>query len=272
MAALAPFRFLGISLALFCAFSPLALASQPPQACNNSPELCDRHYNNVTHLGCHDSTFVRNDANHYSIAGTQFYDSIDQLDGGVRLLSTQIHKATNKNNNQAEWRLCHGSCDFYDAGLLSDWLASLNSWLDRNPNDVITILLVNSDNADAPTLAPIFENSKLDKRAYHLATTDKATNTWPTLGTMIQQDKRIVIFIASLDPSSNHVAPYLLDEFTFIFENPYENLKPSDFTCTPDRPGDVKGNIDRALSTQRLPLMNHCKYLALPNKSSRLWK
>jgi hypothetical protein len=48
-----------------------------------------------------------------------------------------------------------------------------------------------------------------------------------------------------------------MDEFTFIFENPFTNTSPSNFTCLPDRPSGVRGNIQAALGANMMPLMNH---------------
>lgn len=40
-------------------------------ACNNSPDLCSKTYDSITHLGAHDSAFVRDASTDYSTAGDQ---------------------------------------------------------------------------------------------------------------------------------------------------------------------------------------------------------
>lgn len=97
-------------------------------ACNNSPDLCDKSYGEITHLGAHDSPFYALDSSANS-AATQHYNSTDQLSAGVRLLSGQVH------DSDGEWHLCHTSCDLYDAGTLTDWLSGIKGWMDDNPND-----------------------------------------------------------------------------------------------------------------------------------------
>lgn len=67
-----------------------------------------------------------------------------------------------------------------------------------------------------------------------------------------------MVFVASLD--SNTDAPYLMDEFSFLFENPYDVTSPSNFSCNPDRPASVKNDLSAAISSNRLPLMNHFLY------------
>lgn len=53
-----------------------ALSSQSSSlVCNNSPDLCSRSYGSITHLGAHDSPFVRNAANGNTISGNQYVAS-----------------------------------------------------------------------------------------------------------------------------------------------------------------------------------------------------
>lgn len=75
---------------------------------------------------------------------------------------------------------------------------------------------------------------------------------------MIDDGKRLVVFVASLVSSTSY--PYLMDEFTFVWENPYDVTSPSNFSCEPDRPPSLSGQLSTALSSSRLPLMNHFLY------------
>ena len=129
--------------------------------------------------------------------------------------------------------------------------------MDQNPNDVVTILLVNSDDASAQQLSSEFSSSGIEKYAYTPVSTTSAPSEWPTLQSMISQNQRLVTFVASLSSASNTVAPYLLDEFVFLFENPFEVTSLSNFTCTPSRPAAVSGDPKAAINSGRLPLMNH---------------
>lgn len=232
--------------------------------CNNSPQLCGRAYNNVTVLGAHDSPFVRNATNGYSVAGDQFYSPVTQLDAGVRLLTAQVHQVTDA-SGAIQYRLCHTLCQLYDAGLLVDFLSSLKAWLDAHPNDVVTLLLVNSDNVAASNLDTQFTNANIKSYGYVPSETTQPMSTWPTLSQMIASDKRLVTFVASLDPTTNTVAPYLLDEFTFVFENNYDNDSPTSFSCDANRPASLNGMTAAALSSGRLPLMNHFLYDVVGN-------
>ncbi len=97
-------------------------------ACNNSPSLCSRAYNNITQLGAHDSPFLRNKDTSFSTSGNHYYDTTTQLDAGVRLLSAQVHKNDNGTGADA-WHLCHSSCDLLDAGTLETFLCLLGATL-----------------------------------------------------------------------------------------------------------------------------------------------
>ncbi|KAL2001930.1 hypothetical protein VTN02DRAFT_988 [Thermoascus thermophilus] len=233
-----------------------AAAAVTPRAtaCNNSPDLCSRSYGEITHLGAHDSAFVRDASTGYSTSGDQFYNTTVQLDAGVRLVTAQVHKQNNA------WHLCHTSCELLDAGTLRGWLAEIKTWLDRNPNDVVTVLLVNSDNASAQDLDAEFQAADIVKYAYRPTSPTTAPETWPTLQDLIAKGTRMMAFVASLSPSSNTVAPYLMDEFTFIWETPYDVTAAANFSCLPDRPAAVQGNVQAALASRRLPFLNHFLY------------
>ncbi|KAK3340904.1 PLC-like phosphodiesterase [Neurospora tetraspora] len=223
-------------------------AASDISACNNSPLLCDRAYNNVTYMGAHDSSFLRDASTGNSLAGNQYFNATVALDAGIRLLQGQVHDAN------GTLHLCHTSCTLLDAGPLEDWLAKVKFWMDNNPNEVVTILLVNSDNKLVSDYAAVFEGSGISIYGYQPSDGSTASTTWPTLGNMITSNKRLVTFIASIDYSPTY--PYLLNEFDHVFETPYNVLSLSGFNCTLDRPSG-QGSAGNAISAGMMPLMNH---------------
>ncbi|KAI8625258.1 PLC-like phosphodiesterase [Xylariaceae sp. FL1651] len=226
-----------------------ASASAPTTACNNSPNLCTRSYSNITHMGAHDSAFLRDASTQNSVAGNQYYNATIALDAGLRLLQAQVHDL----NGAIE--LCHTSCDLLDAGSLQDWLSDIKFWMDNNPNDVVTLLLVNSDNQDVAEFGTVFEASGIAEYGY-----TPSGNGWPTLQSMITAKTRLVTFIASVTASSAY--PYLLSEFDYVFETAYEVTSLSGFNCTLDRPSS-QASAASALSAGLLPLANHFAYNVL---------
>ncbi|KAI4953180.1 hypothetical protein J4E86_006721 [Alternaria arbusti] len=226
-------------------------------ACNNSPDLCTRPYNNITYLGAHNSPFLRNKETSFSTSGNHYYNTTIQLDAGVRLLTGQVHKSNDSGN--AAWHLCHSSCDLLDAGTLESWLGEIKTWMDANTNDVVTLILVNSDNASPADLGGVFSSSGLDKLAYSPPDQSTVPQTWPTLDTLIGNNTRLMSFVASLDEPSAEF-PYLMDQFTYVFENDFENVSPSNYSCNPSRPSAVAGNPSTALESGRMFLQNHFLY------------
>lgn len=235
------------------------LAQPAARACNNSPDLCSQSYGNITQLGAHDSPFLRDASTSFSTSGNQYFDSTVQLDAGARLLSTQVH-VTDGASGPGSLHLCHSSCDLLDAGSLGDWLSTIKTWLDSNPNEVVTILLVNSDNVSADELHAEYLAANIVSYGYVPTTPSAPPQFWPTLDELISANTRLLTFVASLPASSNTVAPYLMDQFTYIFETPFENFEASDFSCVVDRPSGFAGDASMALAAGLLPLKNHFLY------------
>ncbi|KAI9681909.1 MAG: hypothetical protein M1822_006986 [Bathelium mastoideum] len=236
-------------------FTSAAAIANQTKACNNSPSLCSRSYNNITHLGAHDSPFVRDQTTGFSTSGNQYYNSTVQLSAGVRLLTAQIHPFT-ASGGQTEWHLCHTSCDLLDVGKLSDWLSEIKTWMDQNPNEVVTVLIVN-DGASNSDLDAQFQTANIVSYAYAPATSATVPAQWPTLDSFISSGKRLLTFIAYQEPSNSTSTPYLMNEFTYIFENPFDVTQANNFSCTANRPSAVNGATDKALSGFMMPLMNH---------------
>lgn len=251
---------IGISILRAAALLPVfysTASAQSTPACNNSPQLCTRAYNNITHLGAHDSPFLRNEETSFSTSGNHYYNTTVQLDAGVRLLSAQVHK-TNETGADA-WHLCHTSCDLLDAGSLQDWLKEIMTWMESNTNDVVTVLIVNSDDAPASTIGSEFTSSGITKFAYTPPSPDTIPQTWPTLDTLIGNNTRLMTFVASLAETSTEY-PFLMDQFNFMFENDFENINPSNYSCVPSRPSAVAGSATTALDSGRMFMMNHFLY------------
>lgn len=232
-------------------------SSNSSVACNNSADLCSRQYNNVTHMGAHDSAFLRDASTDNSVAGNQYYNATVALSSGIRLLSAQVH------NQNGTLRLCHTTCALLDAGTLESWLAKIKYWMDNNPNEVVTLILVNSDDQEASAFGEVFTSSNISTYGYTPATTS-ATSDWPTLQTMIDDGERLVTFIAALNTSTTY--PYLLNEWDYVFETAYEITTITDFNSSLDRPTSLS-SAATAISSGYLPLMNHFLYKSITSSA-----
>jgi hypothetical protein len=225
-----------------------AAAATSTTACNNSPDLCNRNYNNITHLGAHDAAFLRDSSTSFSTSGNQYYNATIALSAGVRLLQAQVH------NQNGTLQLCHTSCSLLNAGTLTAWLADIKTWMDSNTNDVVTILLVNSDDKSAATFGADFVSSGISDYGYTPTSTTGPISTWPTLQTLINANTRLVAFVASITYDSSY--PYLMNEFDYMFETAYDVESLSGFNCTLNRPTTLS-SAATAVSSGYMPFMNH---------------
>lgn len=167
----------------------LAAPTERQQECNGYAELCNRQYSNISFVGTHDSAFV----------GVLPVDNQDisvsaQLSAGIRFLQAQTHVL----NGNLE--LCHTSCIEEDAGSLQSYLGTVKSFLDANPNEVVTLLLVNGDFQSPTLFDTTFQAAGLNTYAFIPSTSpnDLTIDQWPTLGQMIGAGQRLVVFLGML--------------------------------------------------------------------------
>ena len=110
-------------------------------------------------------------------------------------------------------------------------------WLQQNPFDVISILIVNGDSVDVENFVAPLQNSGIADLAFIPPTTNTSLmyNQWPTLGDLIENGKRVVLYMDSKADQSR--VPYILDEFTYMWETKFSPTDPN-FPCTVDRPSN----------------------------------
>jgi len=204
--------------------------------CNGHSELCDRSYGNVTFVGAHDSYAVGTN----NLAANQDYNITQQLTDGIRMLQMQAHNLT------GAIQLCHTSCSLFNGGTLADYLSTVKTWMDANPNDVVTLLIVNSDDLPPSNFATVFQGAGLDTLSYSPTASAVPASQWPTLGSMIDAGTRLVTFMdAEADFTS---VPYIIDEFTNVWETAFD-VTDTTFNCNVNR---SKGD-----SSTEMYLTNH---------------
>jgi len=198
-----------------------AAATRRATVCNGHAELCSRSYGNVTYVGAHDSYAVGSD-----LGSNQDQNVTTQLNNGIRLLQVQAHQAT------SGVRLCHTNCIIHDGGLAVDYLKEVKAWLDQNLNEVVTILIVNSDNLPPTQWKSIYQSANMETISFAPASSPLTFEAWPTLGDMIDSGKRVVTFLDNQADFSQ--VPYIIDEFTNVWESPFDVTENS-FPCTVNR-------------------------------------
>ena len=199
-------------------------------------------------MGAHDSAFLRDSSTSFSISGNQFYNATIALSAGIRLLQAQVH------NQNGTLKLCHTTCELLDAGTLESFLSEIKTWMDANTNEVVTLLLVNSDDESAATFGSVFSSSGISTYGYTPTSTSGPISTWPTLQTLITANTRLVTFIASITYDSTY--PYLLTEFDYVFETAFGVSSLSGFNSTLNRPTSLS-SASSAISSGYMGLINH---------------
>jgi hypothetical protein len=121
---------------------------------------------------------------------------------------------------------------------------------------VVTFLLVNSDNVAATKLDPLFQEAGIKDLAY--TPTSNNIFEFPTLQELVNNKTTAVTFLST---SATTSVPYLIDEFSYVFETAFEVTDPSNFSCIAERPTAVAGAGNLKNATQsRMGLMNHFLY------------
>lgn len=194
--------------------------------CNGWPEFCTRKYSNITFITAHNAAFaVENNA-----ASNQELSIRDQLNDGIRMLQGQVHY-----ENDTLWN-CHTSCQILNAGTWQSELEVVREWLAANPYEVLTMLIGNSDFVSVEDFVAPITNAGLLPYVYQPAYIPQYRDQWPTLGEMILRNERLVLF---MDYDANQTAvPYILDEFTHMWETPFSPTNQS-FPCTQQRPPNL---------------------------------
>jgi len=204
------------------------LAKRQATVCNGQASFCNRSYSNITYMGAHDSFASSTDP--LALAADQHVDITAQLNLGVRLLQAQAHI------NNGVIHFCHTSCLLFDGGPVEQYLATVKSFLDVNPNEVLTLLFTNPEGLSIQNVwEPAFNASGISDLAYVPPQLPMNISSWPTLGEMIGAGKRVVVFLdAGADGADGPPVPFILPEFQMIWETPFSVTNAS-FPCSVDR-------------------------------------
>lgn len=181
-------------------------------------------------MGTHDS---------YAI-GEGIFDNQDQnvttqLDNGVRMLQSQAH------NQNGTLELCHTDCSLQDGGSLQNYLQTVKSWMDANPNEVVTLLIVNIDDQAPSVFDTVFKAAGADSISFVPSSPSMPAANWPTLGSMIDSGKRLVTFLDTQANNSN--IPYILDEFSNIWETAFDVTGAFDCAVNRSDGGDTSSQM-----------------------------
>ncbi|KAF1834345.1 PLC-like phosphodiesterase [Decorospora gaudefroyi] len=214
--------------------------------CNGYVEFCQRKISNISMVVAHNSPFVRL----HNAASNQAYPVLNQLNDGIRGLQFE----TQKPNASSSIRLCHTSCDLLDMGTLESYLATVKTWLDKNPYEVIAIMMGNNNGLSTRIpatdyIAP-FHASGIQNYLWTPPSPTLNLPDWPTLSHLILTNKRV---ITMLDYGAHPpTVPWLLPEFNYQWQTPFSPTDPA-FPCTQHRPPNQPDPVSR----NRMYMLNH---------------
>jgi hypothetical protein len=237
-----------------------------PETCNGATALCDRTYDRVTVPMTHNAM---SNADEKFVAPNQNHGLARQLQDGVRGMMLDVHyydDVTGRTDERQEGVaavdqafLCHGVCSLGKRPLL-EGLCDLTTFLDTHRGEVLSIIfesyLTSADLADVVTKSGLTDYVYVHPKG----------KPWPSLRTMIAEDKRLVVFTEDGDgvPEWNHSA------WKEIWDTPYTFRDASEFTCEKNR-GDTSNALflinhwfGRPLSEERWAREANPKEVLLP--------
>ena len=198
----------------------LCLPARAIARCNGSRLLCDRAYDAVSYPTTHNAM---SNAEEGWIGPNQDYSITHQLEDGVRALMLDTWYF------DGQVVLCHGGdvfpCDLTGMKPLVDGLAEIKTFLDRHPNEVVSIIF-ESYVSEADVLSAFMASGLLS--SVHV---QSAADPWPSLRDLILADTRLVVFT---DDSAASL-PWHLYVWDFAWETHFSFATPQDFTCTRNR-------------------------------------
>ncbi|MFI6986466.1 hypothetical protein ACIBSV_49060 [Embleya sp. NPDC050154] len=232
---------------------PTSGSGADAKRCNGMTELCNRRYDQVAYLATHNS--MSSTAARF-LSPLQDADIVTQLDAGVRgllvdsytweapeevagrLAESDLDPESRKIvagvvNDVAPARpglwLCHSVCR---GGALPmvETLRAVGQWMDRNPHEVVTLIVQDAITAQQTEWA--FREAGLERLLYTPAA--DPDEPWPTLGTMIEHNRRLVVFAERADGP----VPWYRNFYKYGMETPYAYTSPTEMNCAPYR-GDV---------------------------------
>lgn len=176
-------------------------------------------YNEVCFLTAHNSFASKDEG--FVFYAQQKWTMLKQLENGVRALTIDTH------DHYGEIVLCHGKCGPIFSWQLgwsgthkkfSEALETIVTWLKKNPEEIVTLFIKNHTNVNrihqivnnVPHAREMILTRQDGDPEYH-------GGFWPRLSWMIENNKRLVIFVES--PIGMHEHPLFWHVWEHVIEN-----------------------------------------------------
>ncbi len=203
--------------------------------CNGSKDLCNKRYNEVAYLTTHNAFNSKQDS---FLFPNQKSNIIEQLNNGVRGIMIDVYDDSGS-------IVVYHAYKFLGYKPLSIYLNDIKYFLDNNPNEIITIIL------ESYTTSNAIENEITQVGLLKYLHSQDVNSLWPKLQTMIDSNKRLVIFSDKDDANENQSWHHYL--WDFAVENKY---------------GKINCEFNRGNPTNSLFIFNHFITSLTLNKSN----
>lgn len=247
---------------------PASAAGTP--TCNGHVELCARRFDEVAYPATHNSMAAADEGWFFA---EQPDGILSQLDHGIRVLlidswyaqatsrpgvvanteddraaaiaevrrtigpegvdsAMRLRKALNlRPSGPVQPYLCHGICELGSTAWLPV-MEDVAAWVRSHPRDVITFFI--QDEVSPADTAELIRRAGLQPFVHQ----QRRGAPWPTLGSMIDSGRRVVILMEKRSGGQAH--PSLLPGFEWVQDTQYLFRKPGVFSCAPNRgPADA---------------------------------
>jgi hypothetical protein len=145
--------------------------------CNGSFSLCNKTYNEVAYLTTHNAYNAQQE--NFSFPNQNF-SITNQMNDGVRALMIDVHDLAGVPSVFHEF-------SFLGNAPLQSNLNEIKTFLDGNPNEVITLIL------ECYVSSSVIESELITAGLYNYLYTKPAAGPWNTLGEMISANTRLVV-------------------------------------------------------------------------------
>jgi hypothetical protein len=197
--------------------------------CNGFSFLCGRKYDDVAYLTTHNA--FNNSADGFMLPN-QNNTITQQLNDGVRAFMIDVY------NKDGVATVYHGF-SYLGSKPLTYNLVEIKSFLDNNPNEIVTIIF------ECHTTSGLIETALTETGLMNFLFVKDALTEWPTLQEMINMGKRLVIF-----SEADNAIPGQ-DWYHYIWEHAVETdfsfSDSSQFSC----------DFNRGDSINELFILNH---------------
>ena len=190
--------------------------------CNGSIDLCSKQYNEVAYLTTHNAFNSDEDG---LLFPNQSNNIASQLNDGVRGLMIDVY-------DHFGTPTAYHSVFALGTIPLSDIFNDIKTFLDNNPNEIVTIIL--ECYVTANDIEDEINQSGLSNYLY------THNSVWPTLQNMISNNNRLVIFTDVNDASSSQSWYHYV--WDYAVETHYSVGNINDFTCDFNR-GDAVNDL-----------------------------